>query len=119
MENILDSIEDENIANLFRLKNRVYNKTFKNYICIFKQIKNINFYINIKYENIDFSTVIIDKNINNPSFQDNISMSFDTLDFLNDELNEKTQIISSPTMLTKINDAYSKLSERRSLINRT
>ena len=53
MENILDSIEEENIANLFRLKNRVYNKTFKNYICIFKQIKNINFYINIKYENID------------------------------------------------------------------
>ncbi|MBL0009305.1 MAG: helix-turn-helix transcriptional regulator [Saprospiraceae bacterium] len=33
------------------------------------------------------------------------------------KLNEKTQIISSPTMLTKINDAYSKLSERRSLIN--
>ena len=32
MENILDSIEEENIANLFRLKNRVYNKTFKNYI---------------------------------------------------------------------------------------
>ena len=29
MENILDSIEEENIANLFRLKNRVYNKTFK------------------------------------------------------------------------------------------
>lgn len=28
MENILDSIEEENIANLFRLKNRVYNKTF-------------------------------------------------------------------------------------------
>ena len=50
------------------LKNRVYNKTFKNYICIFKQIKNINFSINIKYENIYFSTVIIDKNINNSTF---------------------------------------------------
>ncbi|MGJ0319052.1 hypothetical protein NG767_09940 [Aliarcobacter cryaerophilus] len=94
MENILDSIEEENIANLFRLKNRVYNKTFKNYICIFKQIKNINFYINIKYENIDFSTVIIDKNINNHSFQDNISLVLGTLAFLNDELNEKITQLS-------------------------
>ncbi len=87
MENILDSIEEENIANLFRLKNRVYNETFKNYVYVFKQLKNINFSINIKYENIDFSTFMIDKNINNSSFQYNISVLIDTLDFLNDELN--------------------------------
>ena len=31
MEDILDSKDDENLINLFRLKNRVYNKTFKNY----------------------------------------------------------------------------------------
>ena len=114
MENILDSIEEENIANLFRLKNRVYNKTFKNYICIFKQIKNINFYINIKYENIDFSTVIIDKNINNPSFQDNISVVIDTLDFLNDELNEKIQKLNEIIAICK---DYSKLKkEEKELI---
>ena len=29
MEDILDSKYDENLINLFRLKNRVYNETFK------------------------------------------------------------------------------------------
>ena len=29
MEDILDSKDDENLINLFRLKNRVYNETFK------------------------------------------------------------------------------------------
>ena len=106
MEDILDSKDDENLINLFRLKNRVYNKTFKNYIYIFKQIKNINFYINIKYKNIDFSTVIIDTNINNPSFQDNISVVIDTLDFLNDELNEKIQKLNEIIAICK---DYSKL----------
>ena len=43
MEDILDSKDDENLINLFRLKNRVYNETFKIYIFIFNQIKNINF----------------------------------------------------------------------------
>ncbi|MGJ0298974.1 hypothetical protein NG744_08495 [Aliarcobacter cryaerophilus] len=114
MENILDSIEEENIANLFRLKNRVYNETFKNYVYIFKQIKNINFSINIKYENIDFSTVIIDKNINNSSFQDNISVVIDTLDFLNDELNEKIQKLNEIIAICK---DYSKLKkEEKELI---
>ena len=106
MEDILDSKDDENLINLFRLKNRVYNETFKSYIFIFNQIKNINFSSKIKYEDIDFTTIIIDKNINNPSFQDNISMSFDTLDFLNDELNEKTQKLKEIIAICK---DYSKL----------
>ena len=37
MEDILDSKDDENLINLFRLKNRVYNETFKSYIFIFSQ----------------------------------------------------------------------------------
>jgi len=94
MENILDSIEEENLINLFRLKNRVYNETFKSYIFIFNQIKNINFSSKIKYEDIDFTTIIIDKNINNASLQDNIEAVINTLDFLNDELNEKTNKLS-------------------------
>ena len=52
MEDILDSKYDENLINLFRLKNRVYNETFKSYIFIFNQIKNINFSSKIKYEDM-------------------------------------------------------------------
>ena len=66
MEDILDSKDDENLINLFRLKNRVYNETFKSYIFIFNQIKNINFSSKIKYEDIDFTTIILDKNIREP-----------------------------------------------------
>lgn len=114
MEDILDSKDDENLINLFRLKNRVYNETFKSYIFIFKQIKNINFSSKIKYEDIDFTTIILDKNINNPSFQDNISMSFDTLDFLNDELNEKTQKLKEIIAISICSNKATVLSSRYS-----
>ena len=59
-------------------------------------------------------SLILDKNINNPSFQDNISMSFDTLDFLNDELNEKIQKLNEIIAICK---DYSKLKkEEKELI---
>ena len=72
MEDILHSIEEENLVNLFKLKNRVYNQTFKNFIQIYEQIKNINFYSKIKYEDIDFTTYVLDKNIDSFSLQENI-----------------------------------------------
>lgn len=112
MENILDLIEEK--ENLYRPKTKVYNETLKSYMLIFNQIKNLDFSAKVKYNEIDFTTIIIDNNIGNISIQDNIFMKFDTLDFLNKELSEKINEISEIVNLCK---DYSKLEkENKKLI---
>lgn len=112
IEDILDLIEEK--KNLYRLKTKVYNETLKSYMLIFNQIKNLDFSAKLKYNEIGFTTIIIDNNIGNISIQDNIFMKFDTLDFLNKELSEKINEISEIVNLCK---DYSKLEkENKKLI---
>lgn len=94
MEDILHSIEEENLVNLFKLKSRVYNQTFKNFIQIYEQIKNINFYSKIKYEDIDFTTYVLDKNIDSFSLQENIYYTGEKLKILDRELNKRLKKLS-------------------------
>ncbi|MFY9100062.1 hypothetical protein OZY48_03275 [Aliarcobacter cryaerophilus] len=114
MEDILDSIEEENIANLFRLKNRVYNETFKSYIFIFNQIKNINFSSKIKYEDIDFTTYVLDKNIDSFLLQENIYFTGEELKSLDRELNQRLQKLSE--IVTNCNDYFKLNKENKELV---
>lgn len=114
MEDILDSKYDENLINLFRLKNRVYNETFKSYIFIFNQIKNINFSSKIKYEDIDFTTYVLDKNIDSFLLQENIYFTGEELKSLDRELNQRLQKLSE--IVTNCNDYFKLNKENKELV---
>ncbi len=113
MENILSTQEEENLINLFRLKNRVYNETFRNFVFIIQDVNNINFVLNIKYEDIDFTTIVIDRDINCNLLQDNIFFTSSILNCLDKELENKLSLLSK--ILKNCNN-YSKLnSENKKL----
>ncbi|MCT7598013.1 hypothetical protein ACOTWR_02870 [Aliarcobacter butzleri] len=99
MEQILKTQEELNLVKLYKLKKEVYNDSFKKFTNIFGKIKNINFGIDIKYEDIDFSTIIINKNIDDLVFQENIHSTINSLNSSNDILNlildELVQIITT------------------------
>lgn len=117
MEDILHSIEEENLVNLFKLKSRVYNQTFKNFIQIYEQIKNINFYSKIKYEDIDFTTYVLDKNIDSFSLQENIYYTGEKLKILDRELNKRLQKLSE--IATNCNDYFKLPKENKEFVKET
>ncbi len=104
MDNIVNSIE-EDIVNLYKNRHNDYNKTLKNYINLFNKIINIDFLANMKYKEIDFET-IINNELTNIIYPDNIYYKFHTLNFYNDELDLKLNIVSE--IVNTCND-YSKL----------
>ncbi|MDK2080127.1 hypothetical protein [Aliarcobacter butzleri] len=87
MEQILKTQEELNLVKLYKLKKEVYNDSFKKFTNIFGKIENINFGIDIKYEDVDFSTIIINKNIDDLVFQENIHSTINSLNSSNDILN--------------------------------
>ncbi len=114
MEDILHSIEEENLVNLFKLKSRVYNQTFKNFIQIYDQIKNINFYSNIKYEDMDFTTYVLDKNIDSFLLQENIYFTGEELKILDRELNKRLLKLSE--IVTNCNDYFKLNKENKEFV---
>ncbi|MGJ0362290.1 hypothetical protein [Aliarcobacter cryaerophilus] len=114
MEDILHSIEEENLVNLFKLKSRVYNQTFKNFIQIYDQIKNINFYSNIKYEDMDFTTCVLDKNIDSFLLQENIYFTGEELKILDRELNKRLLKLSE--IVTNCNDYFKLNKENKEFV---
>lgn len=106
METILSTQEEENLINLFRLKNRVYNNTFRNFVNTIENVNNINFVVNAKYEDIDFTTVVIDRNINCNLLQDNIFFTNYILTSLDKELENNYNLLQQ--ILENCNN-YSKL----------
>lgn len=117
MENILNSKEEQSLLNLFKLKREVYHTTFKNYVFIFQQLKNINFLVKINHKDIDFSNVAIDKNIANTSLQENISMVFYMLDSLNEELKSKIETFEG--IVDRCEDFYSLSKEEKEFVKDT
>ncbi|WP_418186646.1 hypothetical protein [Aliarcobacter lanthieri] len=108
MEQLLDTKEELNLVKLYKLKEKIYNSSFKRFIDIFEKIENINFGIDIKYEDIDFSTIIFNEKINDFLVQENIDFVNSFLDSTDEIINQKLEELDF--IIKDCND-YSKLNK--------
>lgn len=108
-EQILKTQEELNLIELYKIKKEIYNSSFKRFVDIFEKIENINFGIDIKYEDIDFSTILIDKNINDTILQENIFFTATFLDSANEKLKQKTDELA---LISTTNSDYFKFDSK-------
>lgn len=108
-EHILKTQEELNLIELYKIKKDIYNSSFKRFVNIFETIENINFGVEIKYEEIDFSTIVIIEDINDSFVQENIFFTNTFLDSTNEMLNRK---LDELVEVIKICKDYSKLNKQ-------
>ena len=83
-----NSVEEEiNFQSLIEMKKRVYHDSFISFIDFYKKLENIDLG-DLEYEEIDFSTVVLDEQIYNRNIQNNIKITTDLLFKANNLLND-------------------------------
>lgn len=83
-----NSVEEEiNFQSLIKMKKRVYHDSFISFIDFYKKLENIDLG-DLEYEEIDFSTVVLDEQIYDRNIQNNIKITTDLLFKANNLLND-------------------------------
>lgn len=83
-----NSVEEEiNFQSLIEMKKRVYHDSFISFIDFYKKLENIDLG-DLEYEEIDFSTVVLDEQIYDRNIQNNIKITTDLLFKANNLLND-------------------------------
>ena len=83
-----NSVEEEiNFQSLIEMKKRVYHDSFISFIDFYKKLENIDLG-DLEYEEIDFSTVVLDEQIYDKNIQNNIKITTDLLFKANNLLND-------------------------------
>ncbi len=83
-----NSVKEEiNFQSLIEMKKRVYHDSFISFIDFYKKLENIDLG-DLEYEEIDFSTVVLDEQIYDRNIQNNIKITTDLLFKANNLLND-------------------------------
>ncbi|MDN5102981.1 hypothetical protein O8C99_07265 [Aliarcobacter butzleri] len=83
-----NSVEEEiNFQSLIEMKKRVYHDSFISFIDFYKKLENVDLG-DLEYEEIDFSTVVLDEQIYDRNIQNNIKITTDLLFKANNLLND-------------------------------
>ncbi|WP_323652303.1 hypothetical protein [Aliarcobacter butzleri] len=83
-----NSVEEEiNFQSLIKMKKRVYHDSFISFIDFYKKLENVDLG-DLEYEEIDFSTVVLDEQIYDRNIQNNIKITTDLLFKANNLLND-------------------------------
>ncbi|MCG3688805.1 hypothetical protein [Aliarcobacter butzleri] len=83
-----NSIEEEIIfQSLIEMKKRVYHDSFISFVDFYKKLENVDLG-DLEYEEIDFSTVVLDEQIYDRNIQNNIKITTDLLFKANNLLND-------------------------------
>ena len=83
-----NSVEEEiNFQSLIEMKKRVYHDSFISFVDFYKKLENVDLG-DLEYEEIDFSTVVLDEQIYDKNIQNNIKITTDLLFKANNLLND-------------------------------
>ncbi len=83
-----NSVEEEiNFQSLIEMKKRVYHDSFISFVDFYKKLENVDLG-DLEYEEIDFSTVVLDEQIYDRNIQNNIKITTDLLFKANNLLND-------------------------------
>ena len=83
-----NSVEEEIIfQSLIEMKKRVYHDSFISFVDFYKKLENVDLG-DLEYEEIDFSTVVLDEQIYDRNIQNNIKITTDLLFKANNLLND-------------------------------
>ena len=83
-----NSVKEEiNFQSLIEMKKRVYHDSFISFVDFYKKLENVDLG-DLEYEEIDFSTVVLDEQIYDRNIQNNIKITTDLLFKANNLLND-------------------------------